>query len=236
MSMCPSCATGPGRPFGHKDGFSLYTCETCELTYVAPMPTTAELSEFYREYYKTGQYRQKLDSKVRRARRRIRRVKRRVGGSRFIDVGCNVGFAVEAARQCGFEALGIDIDAVAIDEARSLFSDCRFEHCSAEAVAASGQQYDVVYCSEVIEHLPDVAVFLQAIRKLVAERGLVFITTPDLGHRSVRRDPYAVDFIRPPEHLLYFTRRSIERVMRRQGFTRVGFQQSLKPTLKVLAR
>ena len=83
-----------------------------DLTYVDPMPTTAELSEFYREYYKTGQYRQKLDSKVRRARRRIRRVKRRVVGSRFIDVGCNVGFAVEAARQCGFEALGIDIDAV----------------------------------------------------------------------------------------------------------------------------
>ena len=236
MSTCPSCAAGPGRPFGHKDGFSLYTCEMCELTFVDPMPTAAELSEFYREYYKTDQYRRKLDSKVRRARRRIRRVKRRVDGLRFIDVGCNVGFAVEAARQCGFESLGIDIDAVAIDEARSLFSDCRFEHCSVEAVAASGRQYDVVYCSEVIEHLPDVAVFLQAILKLVAENGLVFITTPDLGHRSIRRDPYAADFIRPPEHLLYFTRRSIERVMRRQGFTRVRFQQSFKPTLKVLAR
>ena len=236
MSTCPSCAAGPGRPFGHKDGFSLYTCEMCELTFVDPMPTAAELSEFYREYYKTGQYRRKLDSKVRRARRRIRRVKRRVDGLRFIDVGCNVGFAVEAARQCGFEALGIDIDAVAIDEARSLFSDCRFEHCSVEAVAASGRQYDVVYCSEVIEHLPDVAVFLQAILKLVAENGLVFVTTPDLGHRLIRRDPYAADFIRPPEHLLYFTRRSIERVMRRQGFTRVRFQQSFKPTLKVLAR
>ena len=236
MSVCPSCDAGPGRPFGNKEGFSLYTCETCDLTYVDPMPSTAELAEFYREYYKTRQYRQKLDSKVRRARRRIRRIKRGVGGSRFIDVGCNVGFAVEAARQCGFQARGIDIDAVAIGEARTLFPDCQFEHSSVEALASSGRQYDVVYCSEVIEHLPNFAVFLQAIRKLVTEDGLVFITTPDLGHRSVRRDPYAGDFIRPPEHLLYFTRKSIERVMRRQGFTRVRFQRSLKPTLKVLAR
>ena len=236
MSDCPSCASGPGLPFGHKDGFSLLTCETCELTYVDPMPTSAELAEFYREYYKTRQYRGKLDSKVRRARRRIRRLKRGLTGSRFIDVGCNVGFAVEAARQSGFQAKGIDIDEVAIDEARTLFPGCRFEHTSVETLASSGQRYDVVYCSEVIEHLPNLAIFLEAIRRLISDDGLAFITTPDLGHRSIRRDPYADDFIRPPEHLLYFTRRSIERVMRGHGFTRVRFQHSFKPTLKVVAR
>ena len=108
------------------------------------MPTTAELAEFYREYYKTRQYRGKLDSKVRRARRRIRRLKRGLTGSRFIDVGCNVGFAVEAARQSGFQAKGIDIDEVAIDQARTLFPGCRFEHTSVETLASSGQRYDVV--------------------------------------------------------------------------------------------
>ncbi len=236
MSICPSCDASPGRPFGTRDGFSLFTCEACELTYVDPMPTTEELAEFYRDYYKTRQYRQKIDSKVRRARRRIRRVKKGMVGSRFIDVGCNVGFAVEAARQCGLQALGIDIDAVAIGEARTLFPDCRFEHSSAEAIASADQRFDVVYCSEVIEHLPNVVSFLQAIQKLVTEDGLVFITTPDLGHRSVRSNPYAGEFIRPPEHLLYFTRRSIERVMRRHGFSYIRFQRSLKPTLKVLAR
>ncbi len=236
MSMCPSCAASPGRPFGTQDGFSLFTCEVCELTYVDPMPTTDELAEFYREYYKIRQYRQKLASKVRRARRRIRRLKWGRAGARFIDVGCNVGFAVEAARQCGLQGMGIDIDAVAIREARTLFPDCRFEPGSAEDIASTGQRFDIVYCSEVIEHLPNVVSFLQALQKLVAEDGLVFITTPDLGHRSVRRDPYAVEFIRPPEHLLYFTRRSIERVMRRHGFSYIQFQRSLKPTLKVLAR
>ena len=175
MSMCPSCAASPGRPFGTQDGFSLFTCEVCELTYVDPMPTTDELAEFYREYYKTRQYRQKLESKVRRARRRIRRLKWGRAGARFIDVGCNVGFAVEAARQCGLQGMGIDIDAVAIREARTLFPDCRFEPSSAEDIASTGQRFDIVYCSEVIEHLPNVVSFLQALQKLVAEDGLVFI-------------------------------------------------------------
>jgi 2-polyprenyl-3-methyl-5-hydroxy-6-metoxy-1,4-benzoquinol methylase len=203
------------------------------------MPSAEVLTAFYDDYHRTRQYTAKLDSKVRRARRRIRRLKWRTKGRRFIDVGCNVGFAVEAARSCGFDALGVDIDAAAIDEAQRLFPACRFEQRDVADVADVESSFDVIYSSEVIEHLPDPTTFLKHLKRILAPDGVVFLTTPDMQHRSLpgrAADLIATDAIRPPEHLLYLGRKATTALLRRAGFTDIHYLWNPKPTLKVLVR
>jgi hypothetical protein len=65
------------------------------------MPSDETLNAFYDNYHKSAQYLSKLDSKIRRAKKRIRSVNWFKKPGKFIDVGCNVGFAVEAARLLG---------------------------------------------------------------------------------------------------------------------------------------
>ena len=81
------------------------------------MPSDEELNDFYNNYFKTKQYTAKLNSKIRRAKKRIKSIYKHAKGKRFIDIGCNVGFAVEAARQIGLDAHGIDLDGSAINVA-----------------------------------------------------------------------------------------------------------------------
>lgn len=234
-AACPVCGALDHSPFGSKSGYHLAACGACGALFVNPMPGANELAAFYDSYHKTGQYTAKLDSKVRRARRRLRRLRRTAAGRRFIDVGCNVGFAVAAAQSCGFDALGIDIDNAAIESARALFPDCRFARCDVAEVEGS---FDVAYCSEVIEHLPEPVPFLAAIRRALAPGGLIYVTTPDMAHRSQPRTPrelLASDVIRPPEHLLYLDRRSTKIILERCGFKRVWFPLSINTALKAIA-
>jgi len=233
---CPACNRDRHLAVGIRNGFELRRCQDCELVFVSPIPPKQELDAFYQEYHKTSQYSAKLDSKLRRAKRRIRRLKRITPGRQFIDVGCNVGFAVEAARLLGFEASGIDLDRAAIEHATSLFPGGAFHACSIQELAQTGRQYDLVYCSEVIEHLPRLDDFLAALSDLLVSGGVLFLTTPDMGHFSLPRDRLSWDNVRPPEHLLYFSRKSLRPLLEKHGFRQVRFSFNLKPTLKVTAR
>ncbi len=225
-----------GQPID-KQGFRFEHCNDCGLVYVAPMPEDETIHAFYQDYHKSHQYKAKLDSKVRRARNRIRHANlwRRAGS--FLDVGCNVGFAAEAARSLGFEAKGIDVDEDGIEAAKAQFPQCRFENIGIEALAERNETYDFLYCSEVIEHLSSVNGFLRGIAGVMHADSLMLMTTPDMGHRSLPTDwdkLMAWDSVRPPEHLLYFSRTSLRAALERNGLRVKRFQFSTKPTLKVL--
>ena len=108
-----------------KGEFSFVCCQTCDLVWIEPMPSADELTEFYDGYHKTAQYTRKLRSKIRRAKNRIFWTNFWRKSGTFLDVGCNVGFAVEAARRLGFDATGIDVDSQTITMAQQFAPNIR---------------------------------------------------------------------------------------------------------------
>lgn len=242
-SICHACLGTNTAPLLHdgkpikKDGYCFDHCVDCDLFYVSPMPSEAQLHAFYQDYHKSRQYQSKLKSKIKRARKRIRFASLWRGRGSFLDVGCNVGFAVEAARSLGFDAKGIDVDQDGISAAKAQFPNCAFEDIAIEQLAQRGDNFDFIYCSEVIEHLSGLDSFVQGLAGVMHSKSLLFMTTPDARHRSLARDLNALmswDSIRPPEHLMYFSRSSLTAVLQRNGLRIKRFQFSSKPTLKVL--
>lgn len=75
----------------------------------------------------------------------------RLSPASVLDVGCALGFLVEALRERGVDASGIDASEYAIGEAHETVAP----HLRVESVLSpiSGR-YDLVTCIEVIEHLP----------------------------------------------------------------------------------
>jgi 2-polyprenyl-3-methyl-5-hydroxy-6-metoxy-1,4-benzoquinol methylase len=200
------------------------------------MPSEIELNDFYQNYHKTSQYTGKIDSKQRRARKRIKSVKKLAKGKTFIDIGCNAGFAVEAARTLGLEATGIDLDQTAIEFAQKYYPQANFQAMSIQEVAKKGQTFDIIYCSEVIEHLSKVDDFVSSLYKILKQDGILFLTTPDIGHYSIAKNLLDWDGVRPPEHLLYFSKKSLGLLLKKHGFNKVKFKFNFKPTLKVIIR
>lgn len=210
-------------------------CRACRMIRVERVPGAEALTRFYQAYYANRKYAPKQDKKIARATRRLARLRARGAQGRFLEVGCNLGFAVEAARRLGFEAHGIEIDAAATAQAQRLFADCSFRACAAAEEAASGRSYDVVFCTEVIEHVPDPGEFAAALGRLVAPGGHLFLTTPDAGH-PLRGDFLAWPETKPPEHLFWFTRDALRRLLGKAGFVAFDFALNLKPGHKLTAR
>ena len=97
-----------------------------------------------------------------------------------------------------------------------------------------GGDFDLVYCSEVIEHVPDVGHFVRQLAALVAPGGVLLLTTPDSGHKRVRNDMLHWETVRPPEHLTLFTRAGVRATLA-PHFHRVVILPNAKPGVQALA-
>ncbi|MDP6345305.1 MAG: methyltransferase domain-containing protein [Alphaproteobacteria bacterium] len=240
---CQVCGGGDCSPLIRHRDWTYHRCADCGLVFLHPMLDAAALAELYSNPDSAGTraYFRKVGSKLRRARRRVALLAHEVSGGpagkQFLDVGCSGGFTTEAARQAGFQAWGIDPDADAVAHARQHYPGSRFEAGGLEDFADSCDvRFDAVYCSEVLEHVADANRFAAALSSLMTPDGVLYLTTPDIGHwRRPRRLP-AWDVFTPPHHCLFFSSGNLRRLLARHHLEIYRRRPAFKPGLKVLAR
>lgn len=236
--FCHSAALTVQASFDESQDISfgdIVRCRDCGLYSVEKVPSEEELERFYRQYPGTRGYSQKRDKKIRRASSRIRRLMKKRAAKTFLDVGCNLGYAVEAARRCGLSASGIDLGAESIERARASFPQAEFICGDIATLSAQGRKFDIVYCSEVIEHVPDFFRFSEVLADLVAPQGILFLTTPDASHWRVPRDFVKWEAVTPPEHLTWFSKSHLKGLFEKLGFE-TAFEFNLKPGIKMIGR
>ena len=108
-----------------------------------------------------------------------------LAGLRVLDIGCGGGILAEPMARLAADVTAIDATAEAIEAAKAhlavgqLVVDYRC--CTAEELAAESDRdkdkFDLIYASEVIEHVTDRQLFAEAIAAMLAPNGTVVITT-----------------------------------------------------------
>ena len=78
-------------------------------------------------------------------------------GERVLDLGCGAGRFLAALREAGAEPVGVEIAEAAVERARANVpgADVRLLEPDGTIPAGHGE-FDLVWCSEVLEHIPDV--------------------------------------------------------------------------------
>lgn len=237
-SGCPLCASNGKVEIGVVNDWPIVQCAECALYYLDPLPSPDQLSAVYDDYEKTPKYLAKLRKKRLTAAYKLMLVRRYLEGSsqKFLDLGCNLGVVCEAARRQGFEAHGIDLDAAAISQAGELFPQCHFETISSYAMAERGDRFDLLYCAEVIEHVPEVHEFAASLRQLLRPGGVLYLTTPDAGHRKVPAEFIEWSMVIPPEHVVLYNQDNLRRLLGQHGFDVVRFRPCHRANMRVIAR
>jgi SAM-dependent methyltransferase len=145
-------------------------------------------------------------------------------GERVLDLGCGEGdFAAAAAQAGAGEVLGVDVAGEAVRRARARHPALRFERAEGP-LPAGDASFDLVWCSEVLEHVLDTAALLSEARRVLRTGGVLLVTTP--AHGRLRRLGLAVagwerHFDPRGADLRFYTARSLRDLLGDFGFEEV---------------
>jgi ubiquinone/menaquinone biosynthesis C-methylase UbiE len=143
-------------------------------------------------------------------------------GDRVLDLGCGDGAltgVLAAAAGPGGAVTGADVAEAALRRARARHPELGFvlAPLDGELPFADGS-FELVWASEVIEHVADTARWLSEVRRVLVPRGRLALTTPD--HGRLRLAIGGIERYSEPlgDHLHLYTARAVRSLLTEFGF------------------
>jgi 2-polyprenyl-3-methyl-5-hydroxy-6-metoxy-1,4-benzoquinol methylase len=230
MVACEVCSSSEFRPLFDKAEHHFVKCGDCGLELISPQPTDDTLAKIYGEHYYDSWGLQSDTSAVANLKKRtFRYVLDKIGtvapGAKLLDCGAATGFLLEVAKELGYQPYGVELSEFGAKEIAAKFGDDRAFCGQLEDAAFPGVapgDFQVVTMCDYIEHVRDPRRILSLARDLLGAGGTIALTTPDAGspsHTLLRAGWTHYKL----EHLFYFNRKNLERLLREVGFTSVEF-------------
>ena len=136
-------------------------------------------------------------------------------GERVLDLGCGAGDFLALLQDRGATQVGVELSERALERARRRAPHAEL-HLVAEdaAIPLAHGSIDLVWCSEVIEHVADVGGLLAEVRRVLRPGGRILLTTPFHGRvkgAALALARFDSHFDPLGQHLRFFTASSLRR-------------------------
>ncbi len=240
-AMKPFIASISDDRYGCPGVYAIAECVSCGHMTTTPPLTEADLPGLYSQYYP----RRNVDfaaleeevALVTKPRAALRRWMYGIDnqghylakpGEKVLDIGCGSCQSLLEMRALGVTCWGVEADpnVAAIAERYGLQVHIGNIH----DVPFPDMQFDLIVLNQVIEHVPDPAAMLQAVKARLAPGGRVVMAFPNAGsiHRRVWKDKWINWHV--PYHQNHFNRGSFARLASDAGFA-VTSTRTITPNL-----
>jgi SAM-dependent methyltransferase len=152
--------------------------------------------------------------------RRLRELTRLIGRQEpLLDVGCGTGEFLAAAKQAGWNAVGVE----PVEESSRIARDRGLDVHNAmlqDSGLAEGS-FGLATAFHVLEHMSEAVDFLQLVSRWVRPGGYVAIEVPNWDSTQRRRTGQAWPGLRPLEHISHYGAATLRDTMARSGLEAV---------------
>jgi 2-polyprenyl-3-methyl-5-hydroxy-6-metoxy-1,4-benzoquinol methylase len=221
---CPICGDAAEKEFLCKAALimgaehDVVECASCSAIYFEPMPTLAELEQFYSASYYDFERHRNEGRGMAFAKKYLRDLK----PGKFLDVGCANGFFINGIRQnTDWEVYGVDFGSAAVRFAREELKLNVFPGDLTETDFADAY-FDFVHINNVLEHVLDPLAVLKECRRIIKSDGTMYLSVPNglVDSRDLIR--YYKTENRTPRskngHIFFLQAETVRRVLAEAGF------------------
>lgn len=202
-------------------------CKECGFIQLGAHPTEESIKSTYSDdYFKKIKYH--FDSAAKREQERRVNLMKECGvahGADVLDVGCATGDFILLARNY-FSIWGIDISEQAVQTAKERNPDvaARIIAMGHENFENLDRRFDAITLWDVIEHLDDPVGVVRKLTGKLERTGVLFISSPNIGAMIARIMKRHWAFMTPPEHIGYFSRETVKRLLAACGLRELRWE------------
>lgn len=216
---CIICGGGIRLRFLKCHGFNFSRCKKCGTIFCNPRLSEEESAIFFNSTYymflfqniaKRIEARDGLpldshlkDSTLEWVISQVTRT-RPLKSMRILDVGCGTGGLLYSLHKIfGVSGFGIDLSDQYVELWRKYGISAKVQRLSDHL--EEGHSYDLVFSSEVIEHVPDPKKMFEELVSALSPAGNLVITTPNIGRIAPLFVKNILGWISPPNHINLIT-------------------------------
>jgi SAM-dependent methyltransferase len=231
---CPACKStdfdNMGKPLNcdSDSKFSLIKCRECGLEWCDPMPSKAELDDYYNSYYEIRYStvdKSPLKTKIRshltfrqaRLKGFFNLIQKCSPEKSILDFGCGEAHILYLAKDYKWRVLGVDYSNELKDQFKQAGID--FKHGDdLDGANIAENSFGCISAKHVVEHLPDLPNFLQSVRRYLAKDGIFAVKTPSATSLRAKLGLANWHLVRPMEHFWGFNIHNFKMLMESNGF------------------
>lgn len=144
-----------------------------------------------------------------------------------LELGCAYGGAVAELRKRGLKAFGLDLSSSAIAEGRARGNEFIFNKSPKEFFSETGIRADVVISFHMLEHVPKLPEYLEALKPVLNDGGVAMFRVPNGAYARPWLHGFpAWDWFAYPDHLHMLSPNAAACLVRKCGFELVGLRSN----------
>lgn len=211
-----------------KGDYSYITCMNCGSGILDPFPKT----KVFQEKYDTEEYYDDLSAKAKNKfldfflNMRIYEMpwefvsNFEIKKNNALDVGCGNGEFLYEVKKFGFNVYATDYSKIALERTRKKVNEKKENFYLGDFSNIDfNERFNLISFWHVLEHVESPSKYLEKAFSILEKDGVVVGEVPNYNSLilSIFKDKYS--WIMIPEHITYYSPKSLEMVLRNQGFT-----------------
>ncbi|RJR26824.1 class I SAM-dependent methyltransferase [candidate division WWE3 bacterium] len=196
--------------------FKLDQCSDCGYAQLSKYPSEEEVEKIYKDNY----FEEKRGSDhINDSKMKFEFVEKFIKkDGLLLDFGCGTGNFLKSAKEAGYNVCGFDVSEYAAEYVKTNLNIETKSGKFNEDVYAQ-ESIDAVTSFDVIEHLTNFEYMVDCFKTWLKPGGYLFLTTPDIKSWDavvLKKNWYG--FQKYPEHINFFTSKSLRILLESQGF------------------